>query len=96
MTHTMTQQGHVLERENRLGAGQEVTSVGPQGVAPMLEGQERFAAYMAHELRTPLATQRALLELALPIPTREPLHAAADDEHAGRLRDPVHEGGRSE
>jgi signal transduction histidine kinase len=27
--------------------------------------QERFAAYLAHELRTPLATQRALLELAL-------------------------------
>jgi signal transduction histidine kinase len=26
---------------------------------------ERFAAYVAHELRTPLATQRALLELAL-------------------------------
>ena len=29
------------------------------------EGEERFAAYLAHELRTPLATQRALLELAL-------------------------------
>jgi signal transduction histidine kinase len=28
-------------------------------------GQERFAAYIAHELRTPLATQRALLELML-------------------------------
>lgn len=26
---------------------------------------ERFSAYVAHELRTPLATQRALLELAL-------------------------------
>ena len=29
------------------------------------ENQERFAGYVAHELRTPLATQRALLELAL-------------------------------
>jgi signal transduction histidine kinase len=29
------------------------------------EPQARFAAYLAHELRTPLATQRALLELAL-------------------------------
>jgi signal transduction histidine kinase len=29
---------------------------------------EPFAAYMAHELRTPLATQRALLELALSDP----------------------------
>lgn len=27
--------------------------------------ETRFAAYVAHELRTPLATQRALLELAL-------------------------------
>ncbi len=34
----------------------------------MLEGQERFAAYMAHELRAPLATQRALVELALDRP----------------------------
>jgi signal transduction histidine kinase len=34
----------------------------------MLEVQERFAAYVAHELRSPLATQRALLELALSDP----------------------------
>lgn len=32
------------------------------------EAGERFAAYVAHELRTPLATQRALLELALADP----------------------------
>ncbi len=32
------------------------------------EGGDRFAAYVAHELRTPLATQRALLELALANP----------------------------
>lgn len=31
-------------------------------------GEERFAAYIAHELRTPLATQRALLELTLADP----------------------------
>ena len=31
-------------------------------------GGEHFAAYVAHELRTPLATQRALLELALADP----------------------------
>jgi signal transduction histidine kinase len=31
-------------------------------------GEERFAAYIAHELRTPLATQRAPLELALTDP----------------------------
>jgi len=33
-----------------------------------IEQPERFAAYVAHELRTPLATQRALLELALSDP----------------------------
>jgi signal transduction histidine kinase len=31
----------------------------------LFEGGERFAACVAHELRTPLATQRALLELGL-------------------------------
>jgi signal transduction histidine kinase len=31
-------------------------------------GEERLAAYIAHELRTPLALQRALLELALADP----------------------------
>jgi signal transduction histidine kinase len=43
-----------------------------RAVAPAGEGrpagEERFAAYIAHELRTPLATQRALLELALSDP----------------------------
>jgi signal transduction histidine kinase len=34
-------------------------------MSAMLNDGERFAAYVAHELRTPLATQRALLELAL-------------------------------
>jgi signal transduction histidine kinase len=33
--------------------------------ATLPDGAERFTAYVAHELRTPLATQRALLELAL-------------------------------
>jgi hypothetical protein len=64
----MTQQAQVLVRENRLGAGQEVTTVSPQTETPLPEGHERFAAYVAHELRTPLATQRALLELALSDP----------------------------
>jgi signal transduction histidine kinase len=32
------------------------------------EGEQPFAAYIAHELRTPLATQRALLELMLADP----------------------------
>jgi signal transduction histidine kinase len=40
-------------------------SAGRQASPPTLDGQGRLAGYMAHELRTPLATQRALLELAL-------------------------------
>jgi signal transduction histidine kinase len=41
--------------------------------APGSIPDRRFAAYVAHELRTPLATQRALLELAL-----ADVHATAD------------------
>ncbi|HXH95995.1 MAG TPA: HAMP domain-containing sensor histidine kinase [Gaiellaceae bacterium] len=36
-----------------------------------LHGRERFAAYVAHELRTPLAIQRALLEVALADPSAD-------------------------
>ena len=50
------------------------------GFAPMNEpvrrgspsGEEHFAAYIAHELRTPLATQRTLLELSLADPFVDP------------------------
>lgn len=35
---------------------------------PTLDGQERFAAYVAHELRTPIALQLALAEVALSDP----------------------------
>jgi signal transduction histidine kinase len=55
----MTPQGQVVERTTRIGGGQRVPTTGERG------RPERFAAYVAHELRTPLATQRALLELAL-------------------------------
>jgi signal transduction histidine kinase len=42
---------------------------GESSVAPRaFDGGELFAACVAHELRTPLATQRALLELALADP----------------------------
>jgi signal transduction histidine kinase len=41
-----------------------MSSTGPRSPA-MLEDGAVFAACLAHELRTPLATQRALLELAL-------------------------------
>ncbi len=49
-----------------------------------LEGEERFAAYIAHELRTPLATQRALLELTLTDPRAD---AASWREVAGDVLD---------
>lgn len=39
--------------------------------ATQFEGRERFAACVAHELRTPLATQQALLELALADPNAD-------------------------
>ena len=41
------------------------------GQCELLDGRERFAAFVAHELRTPLATQRALLELALADPNAD-------------------------
>jgi signal transduction histidine kinase len=41
------------------------------GAHGLFEGKERFAACVAHELRTPLATQRALLELALGDPSAD-------------------------
>jgi signal transduction histidine kinase len=40
-------------------------STGGRATPAWFEGGERFAACVAHELRTPLATQRALLELGL-------------------------------
>jgi signal transduction histidine kinase len=41
---------------------------GPVAHTSDAEAQQRFLAYAAHELRTPLATQRALLEVALANP----------------------------
>jgi len=43
-------------------------STGEPTAAPRAFAREGFAGYVAHELRTPLATQRALLELALADP----------------------------
>jgi signal transduction histidine kinase len=40
----------------------------PASAPRKVETHHRFLAYVAHELRTPLATQRALLELALADP----------------------------
>jgi signal transduction histidine kinase len=61
----MTPQGQVVARKTRIGAGHTVPTSSGGHTPALFETQERFAAYVAHELRTPLATQRALLELAL-------------------------------
>jgi signal transduction histidine kinase len=68
VTHEMTQQGRVLERETGSGRGRRVPSAGERVPLALVESRERFAACVAHELRTPLATQRALLEVALADP----------------------------
>ncbi len=44
---------------------------GERATSAMCDGGERFAAHVAHELRTPLSTQRALLELALADPNAD-------------------------
>ncbi len=67
----MTQQGQVVERTTRIGAGRRVPSTGERATPALVGGRERFAAYVAHELRTPLATQCALLELALADPNAD-------------------------
>jgi len=52
-------------------SGRALLAVSPASEPPEQArsvGEERFAGYIAHELRNPLATQRALLELTLTDP----------------------------
>lgn len=51
-------------RRSSLGEGPDGRPAAPGA----LEEQERFAAYVAHELRAPVALQRALVEVALADP----------------------------
>jgi signal transduction histidine kinase len=67
----MTPQSDVLERKTRVGAGQRDPTAGERVAPAMREGRDSFAAFVAHELRTPLATQCALLELALADPNAD-------------------------
>jgi signal transduction histidine kinase len=62
---------HVLEHKTGKGAGARAPSVTERTTPAMFDEGDRFAAYVAHELRTPLATQRALLELALGDPNAD-------------------------
>ena len=61
----MIRQGEFLERKASDRAGQRVSTAGERAMPALFNGGEHFAAYVAHELRAPLATQRALLELVL-------------------------------
>jgi signal transduction histidine kinase len=63
--------GRVLERTTGIGADPRLPTTGERTTLAMCEGRDSFAAYVAHELRTPLATQRALLELALADPNAD-------------------------
>jgi len=57
--------------ETRIAADDRVPSSHERATPAMLQGGERFAAYVAHELRTPLATRRALLEPVLADPNAD-------------------------
>jgi signal transduction histidine kinase len=67
----MTPQGYVLERKTRVGVGRKVATAGERVTPAMCEDRDSFAAFVAHELRSPLAAQRALLELALADPNAD-------------------------
>ncbi|HUA45360.1 MAG TPA: HAMP domain-containing sensor histidine kinase [Solirubrobacteraceae bacterium] len=58
-----------------------ITIPPPTAASAAREGQERFAAYVAHELRTPIALQRAVAETALADPQADvtALRAMAED-----------------
>jgi signal transduction histidine kinase len=73
------------------------TRVAPNGAPARpaaLDGQERFAAYLAHELRTPIAVQLALVEATLSDPVADAAayrtmakHVMASCEQQQRLID---------
>ena len=60
-----------LERKAMVGVGQKASSTGRRGAPEMCGSRDSFTAFAAHELRTPLAAQRALLELALADPSMD-------------------------
>jgi signal transduction histidine kinase len=64
----MTLERQAFERTSRADAGRAMSSTGAWAAPAMLDGRERFAGYVAHELRAPIALQRALVEIALADP----------------------------
>jgi signal transduction histidine kinase len=58
----------VVERRTGFRAGRGVPSAGAPAPPAALADPERFAAYVAHELRAPIALQRTLVEVTLADP----------------------------
>jgi signal transduction histidine kinase len=64
----MTLESHAFERTSKTDAGRGMSSTGAWAAPTLFDGRERFAGYVAHELRAPIALQRALVEIALADP----------------------------
>jgi signal transduction histidine kinase len=60
--------GQVLERETGIHGDRNVPTSGERPASAVCGRGECFAGYVAHELRAPIALQRALIEVALADP----------------------------
>ena len=78
----MAPQIRVLDSETRIRTVQGLASTAERGARADRDGRECFAAYVAHELRAPIAVQRALVEVTLADPNAD---AAALREMAERV-----------
>lgn len=78
---TTTNHTHPHSRGRRTPERGPIAIPRPAGRSAAREGPERFAAYVAHELRTPITLQRAVAEAALADPQADTtaLRAMAQD-----------------
>ena len=67
----MAQQVHVLENETRIRTARASPASAERVARADSDGRESFAAYVAHELRAPIAVQRALVEVTLADPNAD-------------------------
>jgi hypothetical protein len=70
-THEMSPRAQVLQPGTGVPTAGSARSTGGRATLASLEGGHCFVACVAHELRTLLATQRALIELALADPNTD-------------------------